>query len=565
VAVPAAGGRPLEPTVLAEMESSFGHDFSRVRVHSGDEASSMAQRRRARAYTVGHDIVLGSGEAVTGGADRRLLAHELAHVVQYDRSGRAVLARQPSPPVAPAAPVAPGTAAVIHYEEITLPGGRVRMRAWGKVGDPLPRSGYEANWPGPGEVGLPGMDRWHLAGPDATGGEIGIAYAPRNFNVSQTAAVENVVRISRAYMRVEGGDVFFDFEADCRIVGEHEGVSIRVVEDVRWQIDGRLPGSDDLIHILDQRAAVPAMTPPTTPPSVPAPAAPGEGPAPTSERAPSGTAPEPGPAVTPEVEPGPEVTPTVEVPGVGAVGDLALKTVVAEIGVNLLLAAVSYYLNKWHAEKQISLFNNDIQGLLPEINSRLKNRTAEILENSKAFPLVYGNITILYTHDKYQVEDYNEGSMSVFSVGISHQNYQTRESPTGPRDPSSDNDPEYSLTFSVPLFDEKTAEKGASSLVRDYRQVREELTYPAYKVRLSAVIALYKLAMQDSSLRTLVIRDLLGALRDEDSTVRMVSAAFLSRLQAKIAIPYIQEVLAITTDDEHRELIERYLHQLQQS
>ena len=555
--------------MLAEMESSFGHDFSRVRVHSGDEASSMAQRRRARAYTVGHDIVLGSGEAVTGGADRRLLAHELAHVVQYDRSGRAVLARQPSPPVAP------GMAAVIHYEEVALPGGRVRMRAWGKAGDPLPRSGYEAKWPGPGEVGLPGMDRWHLAGPDATGGEIGIAYAPRNFNVSQTATVENVLRTSRAYMRLEGGDVFFDFEADCRIVGEHEGVSIRVVEDVRWQIDGRLPGSDDFIHILDERAVVPAMTPATTPPPVPAPAAPGEGPAPKSAGGPSGTAPEPGsqvtpkvepgPEVTPKVEPGPEVTPKVEVPGVGAVGDVALKTVVAEIGLNILLTAVIYYLNKWHAEKQIRLFNNDLQGLLPEINSRLKKRAAEILEESKAFHLVYGNITIVYTHDKYQEEDYNEGSMSVFSVGISHQNYRTQESPTGPRDPFSDNDPEYSLTFSVPLFDEKTAEKGASSLVRGYRQVREELTYPAYKVRLSAVITLYKLAVRDSSLRTLVIRDLLGALRDEDSTVRMVSAAFLSRLQAKIAIPYIQEVLPITTDDKHRELIERYLHQLEQS
>ncbi len=98
-AVPSAGGRPLEPAVRAGMESSFGHDFSRVRVHSGYEASVMAQRMQARAYTVGHDIVLGSGEAVTGDAGRRLLAHELAHVVQYDLSNRAVLARLPPPEV----------------------------------------------------------------------------------------------------------------------------------------------------------------------------------------------------------------------------------------------------------------------------------------------------------------------------------------------------------------------------------------------------------------------------------------------------------------------------------
>jgi len=85
--VPSAGGRLLEPGVRAGMESSFGHDFSSVRVHSGDEASLMAQRMQARAYTVGHDVVLGPGEAVTGDAGRRLLAHELAHVVQQRGGG----------------------------------------------------------------------------------------------------------------------------------------------------------------------------------------------------------------------------------------------------------------------------------------------------------------------------------------------------------------------------------------------------------------------------------------------------------------------------------------------
>ena len=290
--VPSAGGRPLEPGVRAGMESSFGHDFSTVRVHSGDEASLMAQRVQARAYAVGHDIVLGAGEAVGGDAGRCLLAHELAHVVQYDLSGRAVLART-TPPTAPP-PVAGSS---IQYEETPLPGGRVRMRAWGRVGDPVARSGYEGKWPGPGEVGLEGMDRWHLAGPDATGGEMGIAYTPKNFNIGKTATVENVLRNARGYMRAVGGDVYFDFTADCRIVGEHEGVSIRVVEDVHWQIDGRLYGGNNVIQILDEHAVVPTMPPASAP--TPSPAQSTQGPG-TAGPEPTSTTPTPKSPTAPE-------------------------------------------------------------------------------------------------------------------------------------------------------------------------------------------------------------------------------------------------------------------------
>jgi len=77
----ASPGRPLDAATRAPLERSFGADFSHVRVHSGDAAAESAQALRARAYTVGHHIVLGPG-----GHDRNLLAHELAHVVQ--QSGR---------------------------------------------------------------------------------------------------------------------------------------------------------------------------------------------------------------------------------------------------------------------------------------------------------------------------------------------------------------------------------------------------------------------------------------------------------------------------------------------
>lgn len=81
-------GRQLEPGVREEMESRFGHDFSRVRVHDSDAAEASASAIGARAYTLGSDLVFGAGGyRPESRAGRRLLAHELAHVVQ--QGGRA--------------------------------------------------------------------------------------------------------------------------------------------------------------------------------------------------------------------------------------------------------------------------------------------------------------------------------------------------------------------------------------------------------------------------------------------------------------------------------------------
>jgi hypothetical protein len=65
------------------MEPRFGHDFSRVRVHSDDKAAKSARAINTAAYTIGQDIVFSAGHYTPGTvAGRRLLAHELAHVVQ---------------------------------------------------------------------------------------------------------------------------------------------------------------------------------------------------------------------------------------------------------------------------------------------------------------------------------------------------------------------------------------------------------------------------------------------------------------------------------------------------
>ncbi len=77
------GGQPLPPLVRAFFEPRFGYDFNQVRVHAGVEAATTARGIRARAYTVGRDIVFGSGEYAPATVEgKRLLAHELVHVVQ---------------------------------------------------------------------------------------------------------------------------------------------------------------------------------------------------------------------------------------------------------------------------------------------------------------------------------------------------------------------------------------------------------------------------------------------------------------------------------------------------
>lgn len=87
--------RPLDAATRSTMQSRFGHDFAQVRVHTGDAAARSADAVDARAYALGNDLVFGAGEYQPHSArGQRLLAHELAHVVQDGRSGSAAGAEE---------------------------------------------------------------------------------------------------------------------------------------------------------------------------------------------------------------------------------------------------------------------------------------------------------------------------------------------------------------------------------------------------------------------------------------------------------------------------------------
>ncbi|HUH98339.1 MAG TPA: DUF4157 domain-containing protein [Anaerolineales bacterium] len=76
-------GKPLDAAVRNYFEPRFGQDFSRVRVHTDERAGQSAPQVRALAYTVGNDMVFGRGQfAPETDPGRKLMAHELAHVVQ---------------------------------------------------------------------------------------------------------------------------------------------------------------------------------------------------------------------------------------------------------------------------------------------------------------------------------------------------------------------------------------------------------------------------------------------------------------------------------------------------
>ena len=113
-------GQPLGADTRAFMEPRFGHDFSKVRVHTDARAAESTRAVNALAYTVGRDVVFGAGQyapATTSG--RQLLAHELTHVAQQGPVVRA--------PLAIGAPASPAE------REAEQAAARVTQGGWGAV------------------------------------------------------------------------------------------------------------------------------------------------------------------------------------------------------------------------------------------------------------------------------------------------------------------------------------------------------------------------------------------------------------------------------------------------
>lgn len=127
-------GQPLSDDVRSDMEARFGSDFATVRVHSDDRASKSATSMHAKAFTYGDAIVFNSGRyAPHDAAGKRLLAHELAHVIQQRRGG--------SPP--PLREGAPHEAAADHAADGVV-GAQAPVTVHGATGVGVAREAEEA-------------------------------------------------------------------------------------------------------------------------------------------------------------------------------------------------------------------------------------------------------------------------------------------------------------------------------------------------------------------------------------------------------------------------------------
>ncbi len=92
-AVVRSSGQPLDFATRADMEETFGQDLAHVRMHTGDAAARSAREIGAAAYAFGSHIAVDHEHHPPSTArGRRVLSHELAHVIQQSRDGVAAAA-----------------------------------------------------------------------------------------------------------------------------------------------------------------------------------------------------------------------------------------------------------------------------------------------------------------------------------------------------------------------------------------------------------------------------------------------------------------------------------------
>jgi len=120
-----SGGKPMEDDVRKEMEKQFSKDFKNVKIHNDGMSYEMCRRINAQAFTHGSHIYFAEGKYNPQNTDgKRLLAHELTHVVQQGNEVKRKMI-QKAPPE-PASTTSPTTAAD-EFEESGL--GKIKKES----------------------------------------------------------------------------------------------------------------------------------------------------------------------------------------------------------------------------------------------------------------------------------------------------------------------------------------------------------------------------------------------------------------------------------------------------
>ncbi|HYP27462.1 MAG TPA: DUF4157 domain-containing protein [Blastocatellia bacterium] len=158
-------GRALDGVLRSRMESSFGEDFSHVRVHTDARAAGLSSGLNARAFTIGEHVAFGSGEYQPGTLiGDALIAHELAHTIQQGSGASGALTSATSP----------GSSSGLEQEADQaafdmLKTGRARVRPGRSRGLSLQRCGFGL----PGAGFSPLLFAFHTVLPNPTPGQPG--------------------------------------------------------------------------------------------------------------------------------------------------------------------------------------------------------------------------------------------------------------------------------------------------------------------------------------------------------------------------------------------------------
>jgi hypothetical protein len=213
-------GQPLDEDTRAMMEPRFSHDFSHVRVHTDRRAADSARAVNALAYTVGANVVWGSGQyAPATSAGQRLLAHELTHVIQQFGPERPQVLSQVSQPSEAAEMEADQMATAITSESPSL----TIAKSGGEIPVGLDKRSPES----PCNVALPGT--------------IYRAPIPRSLPISPILPLA-----WKAYQILRAGSVINNSKKPVTVWRDHFGV-YTIAAGARSESD------EDVDHIKDER------------------------------------------------------------------------------------------------------------------------------------------------------------------------------------------------------------------------------------------------------------------------------------------------------------------------
>lgn len=236
------GGAPMPEDVRDFFGMRFGHDFGRVRVHDDQNAANAAEAIHARAYTVGSHIAFAPGQyspSTTQG--RKLLAHELVHVVQ--QAGMAGTRCPSQPNQRSTADVFANSAGIVqrqgddsdsprrHRRAFNPPEGRWILVSLQEVGDSAGRTGlvriydgttlrhsFRASGGRPGHTTPIGEFRIDFRDVDHRSSEYGHCVPADGARRRVTSGSGDC----RAGERYEGADMAF-FQRFAPLVGFHRG------------------------------------------------------------------------------------------------------------------------------------------------------------------------------------------------------------------------------------------------------------------------------------------------------------------------------------------------------